>query len=230
MSDRQNKSVEIARLTLSPAHRRQPHDETIEILRRNHLHGSCEETGTGGAISAAWCCGDSVRVRTWQPSRDVSVRPNARSSMSFSSSVGSCQVRGATSAVARTAQQKGIAFLICPRDRLPKAVGCGGKGLEPARTGILAYIALLSMIRWHVLHASDPSHAPSRSTLFSWATSKRFSPTGALTVIRSPSLSTKVTVILRTERIAEARVVRKMRQSTWLTKRSVASLTDLCAS
>src|ERR1700722_981437 len=68
----------------------------------------------------------------WQPSREVSVRPNARSSMSSSSSV----------AV--------FTFLYQPG----------------------------STITWHVEHASEPSQAPSISTLCLWAISSTDRPAG----------------------------------------------------
>ena len=60
----------------------------------------------------------------WQPSRDVSVRSKARSSMSSSSSSG---------------------------------------GSSESNTSCVR-------IRWHVEHAREPSHAPSRSISFACAT------------------------------------------------------------
>eukprot|EP00308_Calcidiscus_leptoporus_P026811 CAMPEP_0119359826 /NCGR_PEP_ID=MMETSP1334-20130426/7617_1 /TAXON_ID=127549 /ORGANISM="Calcidiscus leptoporus, Strain RCC1130" /LENGTH=124 /DNA_ID=CAMNT_0007374565 /DNA_START=287 /DNA_END=658 /DNA_ORIENTATION=- len=49
-----------------------------------------------------------------------------------------------------------------------------------------------SRMTWHVEHASEPSHAPSRSTSFACATSSSVLPSGAETHTSSP-LSMKTT-------------------------------------
>ena len=154
-----------------------------------------------------------ARVRcTWQPRRDVSVRPNAMSSMSFSSSCPPRHRRTYTQRISVRLFRKGVAG-------------------RTSGSGSWSYVSG-SRMTWHVEHATDPSHAPargkrqgqgwrdrkpltpqspprknkngkqqdapSRSISYSCATASKSSPSLASTVrISSPLASLKWTLILR---------------------------------
>eukprot|EP00751_Fragilariopsis_kerguelensis_P007430 CAMPEP_0170786136 /NCGR_PEP_ID=MMETSP0733-20121128/17391_1 /TAXON_ID=186038 /ORGANISM="Fragilariopsis kerguelensis, Strain L26-C5" /LENGTH=82 /DNA_ID=CAMNT_0011131861 /DNA_START=154 /DNA_END=402 /DNA_ORIENTATION=+ len=53
-----------------------------------------------------------------------------------------------------------------------------------------------SNIKWHVLHANSPPHAPSNSISFSCAAAIKSVPTSTSTVFDVPSASTYVTETL----------------------------------
>lgn len=134
----------------------------------------------------------SSRVRwTWQPRRDVSVRPNAMSSMSFSSSCGiqinddwGAWVRGGAAAYLGLWQEL---VVLWRKDN----VAC--RACDRALAGTCQKCSEVTVCR----HDGGGEDLPSRSMSCSWAIPRMSSPSFASTVfIRIPFESLKCTLIL----------------------------------
>lgn len=116
----------------------------------------------------------SFVILTWHPSRLVSVRPKARSSMSFSSSSASGMRSKNSSSLTMTWQvEQAQEPPHAPRRGHSSATAQGGR----ARGQI----------------GSGGENSPSISRSFAWAMSRRLSPSLTASLTSVPSFSTKVT-------------------------------------
>lgn len=83
------------------------------------------------------------------------------------------------------------------RLRIPRHPGPKRSIVQPHKVCLLR-LTWSSTMTWHVEHARLPSQAPSSSTPFSCATSRRLLPSGACTVVSLPSFSSlNVTLMLQ---------------------------------
>ena len=116
----------------------------------------------------------SLAICTWQPSRDVSVKPNARSNMSFSSSV-------ASGILSYNSSDSTITWQVEQAQEPPHAPVEIMVSPPPVRLGTCG------------------SNIPSISKSLACAMSSRLAPLETSNLCWSPSLSTKVTCSLSAE-------------------------------